>query len=80
MQEVKAPDFFQYLDENGKMRADAPESAKKAFRAWKRDNPMRVSTNDLIRKRGLGLPMDDLKKHLKEHKEKLKQEEQAKKN
>ena len=44
MQEAKAPDFFKYI-ENGKMRADAPESAKKAFKAWKSDSPMRVSVN-----------------------------------
>ena len=42
MQEAKAPDFFKYI-ENGKMRADAPESAKKAFKDWKNDNPMKVS-------------------------------------
>lgn len=30
---------------------------------------------DRLKKRGSGLPMDDLKKHLKEHQEKLKQEE-----
>ena len=37
-------------------------------------------SNDVIRKRGLGLPMDDLKKHLEEHKEKLRQEELKKKD
>ena len=42
MYEAKAPDFFKYI-ENGKMRADAPESAKKEFKAWKRDNPMKVA-------------------------------------
>ena len=47
MQEAKAPDFFEYIDENGKMRADAPESAKKAFKAWKRENPMKVSVEEL---------------------------------
>ena len=44
MYEAKEPSFFKYLDEKGKMRADAPESAKKEFKAWKSDNPMRVST------------------------------------
>lgn len=44
MYEAKEPSFFKYLDENGKMKANAPESAKKAFKAWKSDNPMRVST------------------------------------
>lgn len=44
MYEAKEPNFFKYLDENGKMKADAPESAKKAFKAWKNDNPMKVST------------------------------------
>ena len=44
MIEAKTPSFFKYLDENGKMKADAPDSAKKAFKAWKNDNPMRVST------------------------------------
>ena len=44
MYEAKEPRFFKYLDENGKMKKDAPESAKKEFKAWKSDNPMRVST------------------------------------
>ena len=43
MYEAKEPNFFKYLDENGKMKAGAPESAKKAFKAWKSDNPMKVS-------------------------------------
>ena len=43
MYEIKEPSFFKYLDVNGKMKADAPESAKKAFKAWKNDNPMKVS-------------------------------------
>ena len=43
MYEAKEPSFFKYLDENGKMKTDAPESAKRAFKAWKNDNPMRVS-------------------------------------
>ena len=50
MKEVKAPDFFEYI-EDGKMREDAPESAKKAFRAWKRDNPMKVSIKKEIVKK-----------------------------
>lgn len=41
MQEAKAPDFLKYI-EKGKMRADAPESAKKAFKAWQNDRPMNV--------------------------------------
>lgn len=45
MHEAKVPSFFKYLDENGKMKANAPESAKNAFKAWKSDNPMKVSTN-----------------------------------
>lgn len=44
MYEAKEPSFFKYLDENGKMSKDAPDSAKKAFKAWKSGNPMRVST------------------------------------
>ena len=34
---------------------------------------------DRLKKRGSGLPLDDLKKHLKEHQEKLRQEELKKK-
>lgn len=44
MYEANEPSFFKYLDENGKMKANAPDSAKKAFKAWKNDNPMKVST------------------------------------
>ena len=44
MREAKIPDFFKYIDENGKMKKNAPESAKKAFKDWKNDNPMKVST------------------------------------
>lgn len=43
MYEAKEPSFFKYVDENGNMKANAPDSAKKAFKAWKNDNPMRVS-------------------------------------
>lgn len=43
MYEAKEPNFFKYLDENGKMKPNAPESAKKEFKAWKSDNPMKVS-------------------------------------
>ena len=35
---------------------------------------------DRLKKRGSGMPIDDLEKHLKEHKEKLKQEELKKKD
>ena len=34
---------------------------------------------DRLKKRGSGMPIDDLEKHLKEHKERLKQEELKKK-
>lgn len=46
MYEAKEPTFFKYLDENGKMKPDAPESAKKEFNDWKKDNPMKVSTEN----------------------------------
>lgn len=46
MQEEKAPDFFKYLDKNGKMKANAPESAKKAFQDWKNDNTMKISIQE----------------------------------
>ena len=35
---------------------------------------------DRLMKRGSGMPLDDLKKHHKEHQEKLKQEELKKKD
>lgn len=38
MQEAKAPSFFKYFDTNtGKLRKDAPTSAKKAFKAWQNE-------------------------------------------
>ena len=43
--EAEEPTFFKYLDDNGNMQANAPESEKKAFKAWKRDNPMKVLTD-----------------------------------
>ena len=41
--EAEEPSFFKYLDSNGNIKANAPESEKKAFKAWKRENPMKVS-------------------------------------
>ena len=47
MYELEEPNFFQYLDENGKMKPDAPESAKKAFKDWQNDNVMKVLTKGI---------------------------------
>ena len=45
--EAAEPSFFKYLDSNGNMQANAPESEIRAFKAWKRDNPMKVSIAQL---------------------------------
>ena len=38
MQEANAPYFLKYIDpDTGKMKKDAPEQAKKAFRKWQRE-------------------------------------------
>lgn len=46
MIETKEPKFFKYFDySTGKMKKDAPESAKKEFKAWKNNNPMKVKVS-----------------------------------
>ena len=50
--EAAEPSFFKYLDSNGNMQANAPESEIRAFKAWKRDNPMKVSIAQLQQQSG----------------------------
>ena len=43
MIEKKEPSFFKYFDYNtGKMKKDAPDSAKKAYKQWQNGNDMAV--------------------------------------
>lgn len=50
--EAAEPSFFKYLDSSGNIQANAPESEKRAFKAWKRNNPMKVSIAQLQQQSG----------------------------
>ena len=41
MFEAKEPSFWKYVDNEGKLKKDAPESAKKAYKKWKSPDPSR---------------------------------------
>ena len=54
MQEAKAPSFFKYFDySTGKMKKDAPQSAKDAYKKWQSEpngNPVGSKPKKAVRK------------------------------
>lgn len=51
MIETKEPKFFKYFDySTGKMKKDAPESAKKEFKNWQKGNSMKVKVTKKSKK------------------------------